>query len=302
MRIGIDLGGSHVGVGLVEEDGKILVKKEYNLLVKEKQRVQEVIIDKIVQFVNEILDENHHILENMKQIGIASPGTVKDGKLYHLVNLNIDEFDITEKLNEYFNIPIKICNDAKCAAIAENLYGSMKSYEDHIFLTIGTGIGGAAFYNHQMLVPKQNPGFEFGHMIIQKDGNVCKCGKQGCFESYCSIRALKKQVTSYLQLEPDISGKELRKLIEENIQDPGLDEILERYVEYLSIGLSNLINIFEPQAIGIGGSFAHYEELLLERLKERLYRKDLLFNKNDVVEIRLATLQNDAGIIGAAML
>ncbi len=139
-------------------------------------------------------------------------------------------------------------------------------------------------------------------MIIQKDGNPCKCGNLGCFETYASIKVLKKKITNYLELNPDISGKELRELIEKNMQNEGVVHIIDEYIEYLSIGLVNLINIFEPQAIGIGGSFSHYEDILLKKLEERLNKKDLVFNKDEKIIIKLALLENDAGIIGAAML
>ena len=233
MRIGIDIGGSHIGIGLVDENGNIVEKyetdingneiiknnennkcnekSESNIINKSDEQSKDNINDKSGDINNKSDNINNkssdlnkfienYILQAIKKlskehdielIGIASPGTPKDGKLTNLVNLGIDELDITKIIKKEFNGKIQINNDAKCAGLAEKQYGSLKDYDDAVFMCLGTGIGGAVFLGGKELKPKRNPGFEIGHMIIKKDGILCNCGKCGCFETYCSMKRLK---------------------------------------------------------------------------------------------------------------
>lgn len=196
---------------------------------------------------------------------------------------------------------MKIRNDAKCSALAEKMYGSLKNYSDALFICIGTGIGGAAFMNDKLLEPSGFSGFEFGHMIIEKDGRECSCGKKGCFETYASIKALKQRVTAILGEKPDISGQYLREhlLIKDN---PLVQLEVESFLNYLKIGIGNLIDIFEPQAICLGGSFAYYEgNPILDRLIKKINEKDTTFTTSKKPDIVTAYFKNNAGIIGATI-
>ena len=175
MKIGIDLGGSHIAIGVVNNNGIIVEKIEKRIMSKEKENIKKVINEYVIDNVN-ILKEKYDITN----IGIAIPGTIKEGIIVKSVNLGIENYPIVEELKNSIQLPIQIQNDAKCAGIAENRYGSLKSYQRSIFLTLGTGIGGAVLINHQLLNTGNLPGCEFGHMIIQKEGIPCKCGKKGC--------------------------------------------------------------------------------------------------------------------------
>ena len=189
MRIGIDIGGSHIGIGLVDENGNIVEKYETDINNKSGD-LNKFIEGYILQAIKKLSKEY-----KIELIGIASPGTPKDGKLTNLVNLGINELDITKIIKKEFNGKIQINNDAKCAGLAEKQYGSLKDYDDAVFMCLGTGIGGAVFLGGKELKPKRNPGFEIGHMIIKKDGIPCNCGKSGCFETYCSMKRLKNFFT-----------------------------------------------------------------------------------------------------------
>ena len=203
-------------------------------------------------------------------------------------------------------IQIKLQNDAKCAALAENKYGVLQGYNSSIFLTLGTGIGGAAIMNGQLLEGKCFGGYEFGHMTININGEQCRCGKKGCFELYGSMKNFKKNLKEKLGLSQYTHGEQLEeflkydKVLEKN--DERIKQVIDEYTENLAIGISNLINIFEPEAIGIGGSFAYFEEFLLEKLKQKLLNENLLFNPRNDIILKAALLKNDAGIIGASML
>ena len=240
-------------------------------------------------------------------IGIASPGNPKEGKIKNVVNLGIKEFDITSAIRKGFgkkgeNIPIWLENDGKCAALAEKKYGSLKEYSDCVFLCIGTGIGGAAFLDNKFLKSKRNDGFEFGHMVIAKDGEPCNCGNRGCFETYCSKRKFKANMQKILGINTYIGAKDLIKKINENIQNEQIQVLLEEYINNLALGISNIINILEPEAISIGGSMSHYEELIFDKLKDKIYNGKYLFNKENPPKILSAQAGNDAGIIGATLI
>ena len=294
MKIGIDLGGSHIAIGVVDKNGGIIEKFEKKLKSIEKKKIKSTITSYIIENV-QLLRKKHKITG----IGIAIPGTVSGGTIVKSVNLGIKNFNIVEELKKEIDLPIQIRNDAKCAAIAENTYGSLKSYNRSIFLTLGTGIGGAVIINNSLLDCGDLPGCEFGHMIIEKNGKQCNCGKKGCFEKYASMKALKTNLREALGVGEEVSGKELFEIIRNNAF---LGEtVVQEFIENLSIGIANLINIFEPEAVGIGGSFVYFEEVLLDRLKNELLKDNVLFNKRDDIIVKTAIFRNDAGIIGATI-
>ena len=299
MKIGIDIGGSHVAVGLINETGTIIAKSEKNISNNLKQdNFGENLINVIIEQIQNILEQTKKDITSINLIGIAVPGMVSKTSIIKAENLHIKNLDIVAEINKYYNIPIKLKNDAKCAALAEKEYGSLKKAKDALFLTIGTGIGGAVFLNGELLVPEKYEGFEIGHITIEKNGLECNCGRKGCFEKYASMSALKENISKKLG-KNNITGEELKEILE-NTNDSEINNIVEEYIENLSIGIANLINIFEPEIISIGGSFAHYEKILLNKLVLRL-EKEKLFNTNNRPKIVLAKLKNDAGIIGAVL-
>ena len=294
MKVGIDIGGSHIGIGLINEDGKIVEKVEKDIKINEniQEEIEQFIIEKVMQF---------QLLNEIEMIGIAVPGTVSNNKILKAVNLGIEDYDLASHLKEILNIDIKLKNDAKCAALAEQKYGELNQYQNSIFLCIGTGIGGAVIYNGKLLEAKDVPGFEFSHMIIQKNGTLCNCGKRGCFETYASMKRFKEKIAKEFNLNT-VEGEYIKQYILQNENNPTLKYIINNYIENLAIGISNIINIFEPEAICFGGSFAYFEDIFLEPLKKMLLEGNLLFNKRCDIILKLAKLKNDAGIIGATLI
>lgn len=299
MKIGVDVGGSHIGLGFVNKDGKLVLKdeKDYD---KRQEDMSNIVLETIIELINKNINNNNVKKEEIESIGIAFPGTVSETAVIKAENLGIDNFEVVEKLKKHFNVPIHLENDAKCAAIAEKEFGSLKKYEDAIFLIIGTGVGGAVYLNGKLLRPKRYSGFEVGHTVINKDGIKCSCGRRGCFEVYSSMRKLKEKINKEFNLNT-IDGIKIREFMEENKDNKKLNEILDEYTQNLEIGIANLINIFEPQAISIGGSFGHYD-MLLKRLQDKINEKTELYNKEQIPKIVIAELKNDAGMIGAAMI
>lgn len=299
MKIGIDLGGSHIGVGIIQ-GGKVVYKVEKDL--KDKEKGEENILKLIILEINSIISQNNLKLEEIEKIGIACPGIVEKGVIRRANNLKIEKTEIQDKLKKVFkNINIQVRNDAKCAALAEKEYGTLHGYNDSIMLTIGTGIGGAVFYNGSLLEGKKSSAFELGHMIINKNGEKCSCNSKGCFEAYASIGNLRKKVRKELKIEKEITGIELVKLLKNEDKNKTIDIILKDYINNLAIGIANLINIFEPEIIALGGSIVYYEDIILQELKDILEKEEYIFNKNNIPKIVMARLNNDAGMIGATI-
>ncbi len=299
MKIGIDVGGSHVGLGILEDNGNLLIKNEMDYLFYNED-MSEIVVETIIGLIYKTIRTNKIDIKDIELIGVTFPGTVSGGIVVKAENLGIKNLNIEKELKKEFNIPIYLQNDAKSAAKAEKEYGSLKQYDDALFLIIGTGVGGAVFLDGKLLIPKRYSGFELGHMVIKKDGNECNCGRKGCFESYASMKRLKQKIQKQFDL-PDIDGKNIKKFILENQNNKELNDIIDTYIEYLSIGICNLVNIFEPEAISIGGSFAHYKDIFLEKLEKKMSDKKGLYNKDSIPKILVAELKNDAGIIGAVM-
>ena len=295
MKIGIDMGGSHVAIGIVNENGKIIEKFDKDIKTMGEQAKIEM-ATYIIENISKI-KENYDI----EEIGIGAPGTPKNGILTNIVNLEIKEFDISSILMEHFDIPVLLKNDAKCAGLAEKTYGALKEYQDAVFLCLGTGIGASVFMNGKELKPIQNPGMEIGHMVIDKNGIKCNCGKTGCFETLCSVKRLKDKLIDEMNLSKEVSSKELLEILKWRAKEENIKKILEEYIDNLNIGLSNIIDIFAPQAICLGGGFVYFEEILYKPFLEKYYNERKSFYKDRIPDIKLALLGNDAGIIGATI-
>lgn len=309
MKIGIDLGGSHISIGLVNNENKILKSYEKDFTEEEKKNIKPVIEKYILETVTVIKEKLKKVSfddEKLKisKIGVAVPGEAKNGAIIKTVNLGINNYNLAEILEEKLKIPVLVRNDGKCACIAEynNLKHENKDMENKIilFLNIGTGIGGGVIYHNQLLQGNQFEGYEMGHMIIKENGIPCNCGKQGCFEKYGSILQYKNKVKSRLNIPENINGDELRKIMKEHEEE--IEDLRQEYIYDLALGISNLINIFEPDVIIIGGGFSHFSYMFVDDLINKLINSNLLFNKRETLDLRIAKLGNDAGIIGATLI
>lgn len=295
MRVGIDLGGSHIAIGVVNENnGEIIEKVERDL--QKQNNIEKVIKDYLLLNLEFFIHKY-----NINLIGIASPGNPnqKELSIYNLVNLGIKKLDLKYILEKY-NIPIKLENDAKAAGLAEFTYGALKNYNDAVFLCLGTGIGSAVFLNGKLIKANKHTGFELGHMIIDRKGLECNCGKRGCFETYCSIKRFKENVIKLLKLD-NTEPKTLIEKLKKETENNEIKNLINEYVNNLIVGLSNIIDIFEPESIALGGSFVFFKDLLYNKLVKEMEERKYVFNKESLPKILLADLKNDAGIIGAVL-
>ncbi len=297
MKIGIDIGGSHIGVALVNEDGEIVKKIEQDIIKKNNMAQY------IINYLDSVIDQLKEIA-NIDYIGIGVPGNPKGTVVTKLDNLGIESIDFSE-IGKKHNIKMHVINDGKAAALAEKKYGAMKEYNDCVFLGLGTGIGAAVFLDNKLLKAKRNSGFELAHIIIDKNGIPCTCGKRGCFEAYCSIKKFKNNALEILKNiygdEFSIPTIELPNEIKKNIYNVKIKELIDMFIEDLIVGVSNIIDIFEPEVICFGGSFVYFKEILYDRFISEMKKRKYVYNKESLPEMVLAELKNDAGMIGSTI-
>lgn len=293
MKIGIDLGGSHIGVGLVNEKYEIIDKIEKDWSNQEKENLWDIVPQEIIKLTNKIIEKNK--LEKVEAIGIGFP---KSKIINGIVYIDEKKIDLISVLEPIFNTKVYVRNDVKCSGICEKKLGSLKTYNNALFLTLGTGIGGAYFYQNELMVPNKYPGLEIGSMVIVKDGKTCKCGRKGCFEAYAAMKIFREEVAKRYNLEK-VTSDIVFELMKNKEKEDEINIIIDEYTDYLVIGLSNLIRILEPDVICIGGSFVYYQSIFMNKIKMKLKEN---FKNREIPEILTATFGNDAGIIGASML
>ena len=292
MKIGIDLGGSHIAVGIITEKGKIIQKEEQNIIYSKEEDIKQIIVDKILSLINSVLRISQIPIFVIEEIGIGVPGIIENNIVKKCDKYKIYNWNLAKILEEHYQIPVKLQNDALCAAKAEKEYGNLKDIKRGIFICFGTGIGGATIINEEV-IPS-----EFGHMIIEKDGNLCSCGRRGCFETYSSMRAFKNKIVEVLGINVEATSEEILNFLIKNKDDKSVNKYIDDYINTLCIGLSNIINMINPEQICIGGSFTYFEDILYKRLLEKAQLISYQFDKPKIV---LAKLKNDAGIIGATL-
>lgn len=281
LHIGVDIGGNHVGIGIVNENGVIKEKQIFNYAN------DEVTVDDILNPVKSFIKNKKSA--GIKSIGIGIPGITSGTHIDYTCNLPLSNIDVTDYIKT--SIPIHMSNDANCATIAEYEISDKKFYSNYALVTVGTGIGAGMIINGNLYSGSTGCAGELGHMIIERDGLKCRCGRNGCFEQYASVSALKRMI------ELD-SLDEIFYLSERN---QSVQKVLDEYLENLADGLANFINIFDLEMLVIGGGLADYAGSFMHKLKAKIISK--MYNRYSCdLNIKSATLGNDAGIIGAAML
>ena len=292
MKIGIDLGGSHIAVGVITEKGKIIQKDEQNIIYSKEEDIKQIIVDKILSLINSVLRSSQIPIFVIEEIGIGVPGIIENNIVKKCDKYKIYNWNLAKILEEHYQIPVKLQNDALCAAKAEKEYGNLKDIKRGIFICFGTGIGGAIIIKEEVISA------EFGHMVIEKNGRLCNCGKRGCFETYSSMNAFKNKIIEVLGINVGATLEDILKYLVKNKDDEDTNKCIDEYINILCIGLSNIINIINPEQICIGGSFTYFEDILYKRLLEKAQLISYQFDKPKIV---LAKLKNDAGIIGAIL-
>ncbi|RQD72235.1 MAG: ROK family protein [Tindallia sp. MSAO_Bac2] len=308
--IGVDLGGSSIKAGLVTEQGNIVMKGQKQTKVKEGS---EVVIRDMASLIEELLEESELDGREVGGIGVGIPGAAReDGLVYFATNIFWTNVPLGSQLKGMTNKSVHVANDATMAAVAEYTLGITKGSANSLFITLGTGVGGGVIINHQVYSGSHGIGTELGHMVVGKNPDYdCTCGNNGCWETFASGTAMKNHARRLLEqghesILPDLAkgdpeGINIRNLFDGFRQkDEVCIQVVNRMTRYLASGIANLINIFDPEVIALGGGISASADCFLEDLKalvaQRIYVKSM-----NVTRIEISQLGNDAGIIGAAM-
>lgn len=297
VRIGIDMGSTETRVGLVDIHEKLLISETLSMDVSSSP---EIIIRNIAETALLLLEQQGIAMDQCVGAGIGVPGTIdrKAGVVCYSNNIRWEQVRLREEFGKYLPIPISIANNADCAALGEAAAGAGKECQDIVMLTIGAGVGGGVILDGEIYQGKGAGGSELGHMVIVEDGKECTCGRRGCLEAYVSVNALVKEAEA-------ASGKKLS--LEEifckaSEGDKVLGEVADDYIRKLGTGIVNIVNIFRPQIVILGGSMAGQGSILLAPLRERSQKDCFGGKQGEIPEIQMAALGNEAGMIGAASL
>lgn len=310
-RIGIDLGGTFIAAGLVDESLRIIDKESVRTSAP---RPMEAIADDMAALVRELLARNGLRREALAAVGVGVPGTAnrENGHLEDANNLGFDDEPFVSVLEERLGLPVRFGNDANAAAWGEYRAGGRRE-DSFVMMTIGTGIGGGVILNGKLWDGINGAAAEFGHMTIRYDGVSCSCGRRGCFEAYASATALIRQARERMGTDGatllwklcggDAGRVEARTVFDGAAAgDAACAALLDAYTTYLAEGTANIINLFQPAFLCVGGGVSRAGEALLTPLREKTARRIYSQNAKRNTQIILAQLDNDAGIIGAALL
>lgn len=305
-QIGVDIGGTSIKAGLVDE-GKIISRRTIPTDIEGgPDKIIRDIAKAIIELKN---DAGDRIITG---VGIGCPGAISSstGVVDHAYNLKWDFIPLAEKLQKLVGFPVRVCNDANAAALGEAKYGAGKTFKSSVFITIGSGIGSGIIIDGKLLEGNQSKGAEIGHIVIKAGGEQCTCGRKGCFEAYSSANSLirdtkramlKNRDSKLWKVCPDINLVNGKTVFDGMLlEDETARKVFKSYVTMMGEGIVNIINALRPEAIILGGGVCAQGDVLLAPLKK--YVAKYSFGDGPDVELHIASLQNDAGLIGAAAL
>ena len=312
--IGVDLGGTNIAVGIVDENHRIIKKASTPTL---PDRGAEAIVADMARLAKSLMDDLHIGLDQIASAGIASPGIANraTGIVEYSCNLPFKNFPICEVFKKY--LPVKdvfVENDANAAALAEALAGAAKGTQTSVMITLGTGVGGGVIIDGKIFTGFNAAGTELGHTVIVKGGRQCGCGRRGCWETSSSatgLANLTREKINELMLKgiPSImvddfknggrvSGRTAFDAMRKG--DKAAQEVVDEYISYLACGIANMINIFQPEVLSIGGGICNERGYLLNPLLAIVDREQYTRDNPRKTVIKIAEMGNDADIVGAA--
>lgn len=302
---GIDLGGTFIKGCILTKDGSVIIKDKIKTTLA-------TIAEDIANFVRSL--ENRAGVK-VESIGVGTPGIVdsKRGVVVLAKNVGFKNEKLREKIQKHINLPIYITNDANAAALGEYFVGAGKKYKNLILVTLGTGVGGGIILDGKLFEGHKSAGAEIGHITLRVRGEKCTCGRRGCFEAYSSATALIRDTKKAMLKDKESA---LWKLCDGNIDnvngktafdgfelgDKTAVKVVRRYIKYLAEGITDLANIFRPEVILLGGGISGSKDILLKPLNRILRKEIFAGSRYAPVKLDIASLGNDAGMIGAGKL
>jgi glucokinase len=309
--VGVEIGAKLLQVGLVDKYGRLISRSKTET---KKERPLSDIVKDAADLILSSLDDEGLDIRNVKYIGVGCPG-IPDAEGTRIIKTHIMGFynaPIRDEFLKYFKLPIYVENDASCAALAESIAGAAEDLDLSVTLNIGTGISGGIIINNRIYNGFNNAGAVLGHMVINHKGRACSCGREGCFETYCSATALINATREAAEKTPDsiinkLCGNDLSKITvttayEASKQgDEAAKYVFEEYVDYLADGIANIANILMPEVIILCGGITSIGEGLLKPLRLKLGER--IFSKESVMpDLKVAEMGSAAVIVGAGML
>ncbi|MBQ9761109.1 MAG: ROK family protein [Clostridia bacterium] len=315
-RIGIDLGGTNIAAGIVNEKFEIIHKDSTPTLTS---RPNEEIVADMGALVKKIIADAGLTEADIDAVGVVSPGVVdgETGCVIFAGNMGFKNFPLVSLLKSHISIEkIYIENDANAAAWGEAIAGAAKGARSSVMITLGTGVGGGIVDGGRVFKGFNSAAGELGHIVIETDGRPCTCGRRGCWEAYSSATGLinmtneklaecekngrPTKMTEIVANRGKVSGRTAFDAM--RMGDEAAREVVDMYVKYLAAGLTNMVNIFQPEVLSIGGGVSNEGQFLLDLVTPLVDRERFGSGLFRSTELRIAQLRNDAGIIGAAVL
>ncbi len=311
-RVGIDLGGTNIVAAVIDE--------EYHIVASEKcpaslPRSAAAIMDDMALLTRKAVEKAGLTLDQIGFVGIGSPGTCnKDtGVVEYANNLGFENVPMVDEMKKRLDgKPVGIENDANAAAFGEYIAGAGRGSASCVCITLGTGVGGGIIDSGKIYTGFNFAGAELGHTVIVKDGEPCSCGRNGCWEAYASATALIRQTRCAMKAHPDSAMWKVVSSLDDvdgktafdgmRMSDAVSTEVVDRYIDYIACGLTNMINIFQPEIICIGGGICKEGDRLIKPLMKYIERERYSRFSNRQTKLVTAALGNDAGLIGAAFL
>jgi len=307
-RIGIDLGGTNIAAGVVDEGQHIVAEVS---LPTGAERPAEAVVADICRAAEKAMEKAGITAAHCASVGIGSPGTCDsaNGVVVRAYNLGWFNVPVCSMVTAQLGLPCHLSNDANCAALAETVAGGAVGCRNMILITLGTGVGGGIVADGQLLEGVGGTGAEVGHTVLVLDGEDCTCGRKGCWEAYASATALIRQGKRAAAAQPEsllagygegLTGKDVFDAAAAG--DAAAQAVVDRYCVYVAAGITDLVNILGPEKVLIGGGISRQGERLLAPI--RAYVAANCFGGHDRTPpvIECAQLGNEAGIIGAAAL
>ena len=311
-RIGVDLGGTNIATGVVDENNKIIGRGKVKTRAP---RPAEAIFDSIKEAVDMAVVNAGINYDEIISVGIGTPGSVnKDtGAIEFSNNLKFHNVPAKAMLEERLKKPVFLENDANAAALGEAVAGCGNGVKNFVAVTLGTGVGSGIIIDGKIYRGSNFCGGEMGHMVINVDGIPCNCGRKGCWEKYASATALVSQAVEAMQgnkesllwqtCDGDLNKVEGKTIFEAlDMGDATAKAVVDRYLYYVAVGLANVINALQPEAVCIGGGISGQGEKILQPIREMVKAERYSVYADKQAAILPAALGNDAGIIGAALL
>lgn len=306
-RIGIDIGGTNIAVGIVNESYHLVTQIS---IPTGAQRPWEEVVADMCTAIDSALSASGITITECSSVGVGSPGTCdsENGVVVRAYNLNWFNVPLCQTLNKRYGIPVRLSNDANCAALAETVVGNAVGCKTTVLITLGTGVGGGIIIDGKIYAGMRSMGAEIGHALLVLDGEPCSCGRCGCWEAYASVTALIHQAqvaarahpTSALNGLSEWSGKNIFAVADAG--DTVALTVIDRWCQYIGAGLTDIVNVLAPERILLGGGVSRQGEKLLKPIREYISSHCFGGKEGAVPVIDVAKLHGEAGIIGAAAL